>query len=162
MRLKNKVALITGGNSGMGRATAMLFAREGASVVIAARNAETGQQAVAEIGAQGGVALFVQCDVRCAQDCQRAVDASVERFGRLDILFNNAGVVLKGRAEDTDEATWNETMDTNAKGVFLMSRAALPVMRAQGGGVIVNNASDAGIVGERELVAYCASKGPWC
>ena len=159
MRLKNKVALITGGNSGMGRATAMLFAREGASVVIAARNAETGQQAVAEIEAQGGVAHFVQCDVRRADDCQRAVDTVVERFGRLDILFNNAGVVLSGRAEDTNEATWDEVMDTNVKGVFLMSRAALPIMRAQGGGVIINNASDAGIVGEKGLVAYCASKG---
>jgi NAD(P)-dependent dehydrogenase (short-subunit alcohol dehydrogenase family) len=158
-RLKEKAALVTGGNAGIGRATAQLFAHEGARVVIAARNAEAGRQTVAEIKASGGVAHFVRCDVRSAGDCRQAVDETVERFGRLDILFNNAGVVLFGRAEETDEATWDQVMDTNAKGVFLMSRAAIPVMRRQGGGVIINNASDWGIVGGEEAVAYCASKG---
>ena len=159
MQLKDKVALITGGNSGIGKETAVLFAREGARVVIAARDADKGRQTVAEIEAEGGTALFVACDVRDVGDCRRAIDTAVERWGRLDVLVNNAGVVLAGRAEETDEATWDEVMDINAKGVFLMSRAAIPVMRAQGGGVIVNNASDSGIVGERRLVAYCASKG---
>jgi NAD(P)-dependent dehydrogenase (short-subunit alcohol dehydrogenase family) len=159
MQLRDKVALITGGNSGIGKETAILFAREGATVVIAARNPDKGRQVVAEIEALGGTALFVQCDVRSASDCQRSVDITLERFGRLDVLVNNAGVVLAGRAEDTDEVTWDEVMGINAKGVFLMCRAAIPVMRAQGGGVIVNNASDSGIVGERRLVAYCASKG---
>lgn len=158
-RLKGRVALITGGNAGIGRATALLFAREGARVVIAARNAEAGRHTVAEIEALGGVAHFVQCDVRRAGDCQRAVEVTMERFGQLDILFNNAGAVIFGRAEDTDEATWDQVMDTNAKGVFLISRAAIPVMRRQGGGVIINNASDWGIVGGQEAVAYCASKG---
>jgi NAD(P)-dependent dehydrogenase (short-subunit alcohol dehydrogenase family) len=159
MQLRDKVALITGGNSGIGKAIALLFAREGAAVVIAARNPDKGEQAVAEIEAEGGAAVFVRCDVRSAADCQRAVAAAVERFGRLNILVNNAGVVLAGTAEETDEETWDEVLDINAKGVFLMSRAAIPVMRAQGGGVIVTNASDSGIVGERRLVAYCASKG---
>ena len=159
MRLKDKVTLITGGNAGIGRATARLFAREGARVVIAARNAEAGHQTVADIEALGGVANFIKCDVRRAGDCQRAVDAVVERFGRLDTLFNNAGVVISARAEETDEATWDLVMDTNAKGVFLMSRAAIPAMRRQGGGVIINNASDWGIVGGEEAAAYCASKG---
>lgn len=159
MQLQDKVVLITGGNSGIGKEMALLFAREGASVVIAARNLDKGRQTAAEIEAEGGTALFIECDVRDANDCQRAVDTAVDRFGRLDVLVNNAGVVLAGRAEETDEATWDEVMDVNAKGVFLMCRAAIPVMRAQGGGVIVNNASDSGIVGERRLVAYCASKG---
>jgi NAD(P)-dependent dehydrogenase (short-subunit alcohol dehydrogenase family) len=159
MHLKDRVATITGGNSGIGRATAKLFVREGAGVVIAARRADAGREAVAELEALGGAAHFVQCDVRRPADCQRAVNTTLEQFGRLDILFNNAGVVPFGRAEDTDEATWDDTMDTNAKGIFLMSRAAIPVMRAQGGGVIVNTASDAGILGCKGTVAYCASKG---
>jgi NAD(P)-dependent dehydrogenase (short-subunit alcohol dehydrogenase family) len=136
-----------------------LFAREGASVVIAGRNEEKGAQTVAEILASGGSAYFVRCDVRLADDCRRAVKAAVERYGQLDVLVNNAGVVIPGRAEDLDEATWDLAMDTNAKGVFLMCRAAIPVMRRQGGGAIVTNASDSGVVGELNLVAYCASKG---
>jgi len=159
MRLVGKVALITGGYSGIGKATALLFAREGASIVIAGRDEERGARAVAEIQAAGGVACFVHCDVRRAGDCQGAVETAVERFGRLDILVNNAGVVVPGRAEDLDEATWDLAMDTNAKGVFLMSRAAIPVMRRQGGGAVVTNASDSGVVGESNLAAYCASKG---
>lgn len=159
MSLTGKTALITGGGSGMGRAAALALAREGAAVLIAARNAARGAQAAAEIEAQGGRAHFVECDVRIAADCQRAVDVAVKTYGRLDILFNNAGVVRAGRADDTDEATWDEVMDTNVKGVFLMCRAAIPVMRAQGGGVIINNASDSGLVGEPNLAAYCASKG---
>jgi NAD(P)-dependent dehydrogenase (short-subunit alcohol dehydrogenase family) len=159
MRLKDKAALITGGNSGIGRATGRLFVREGARVVTVARRIEAGRDAVAELEALGGGAHFVQGDVRCAMDCQRAVRTTLREFGRLDILFNNAGVNPFGRAEDTDVATWDATMETNAKGVFLMSREAIPVMRAQGGGAIVNTASDAGIAGCREMVAYCASKG---
>jgi NAD(P)-dependent dehydrogenase (short-subunit alcohol dehydrogenase family) len=159
MRLKGKVAIITGAASGIGRATAMLFAGEGAKVTVADYEPAGGQETVAKIQVAGGVAHFVRCDVRQAVECRRVVDTTLEHFGALDILFNNAGLVPFGRAEDTDEATWDQVMDTNAKGVFLMSRAAIPVMRARGGGVIINTASDAGIVGNEESVAYCASKG---
>jgi NAD(P)-dependent dehydrogenase (short-subunit alcohol dehydrogenase family) len=159
MRLKGKVALITGGNTGIGQATAVLFAAEGAKVVIADFRADNHQETVTRIEATGGEVLFIQCDVRRASDCQQAIEAAVKRFGRLDILVNNAGIVPFGRAEDTDESTWDATMDTNAKGVFLMSQVAVPVMRKQGGGVIVNTASDAGLVGSKGMVAYCASKG---
>jgi NAD(P)-dependent dehydrogenase (short-subunit alcohol dehydrogenase family) len=159
MQLKDRVAIITGGNSGIGRATARLFVHQGARVIIAARRAEAGRETVAELRALGGLGQFVPCDVRSAQDCQHVVDTAIEQFGRLDILFNNAGIVPFGRAEDTDEATWDEVMDTNVKGVFLMSRAAIPAMRRRGGGVIVNTASDSGISGSRDMAAYSASKG---
>lgn len=158
MELKDKVALITGGNSGIGKATAILFAQEGARVFIAARNSEAGKETVAEIEASGGFARHIQCDVRLTGDCQRA-ETCIEQFDRLDILFNNAGVVLLGSIEETDEATWDQVMNTNVKGVYLVSRAAIPVMRKQGRGVVVNNASDWGIVGGEKAVAYCASKG---
>jgi NAD(P)-dependent dehydrogenase (short-subunit alcohol dehydrogenase family) len=159
MDLKDKVALITGGNSGIGRATALLFAREGALVFIAARNAGKGRETVAEIASAGGTGHFIQCDVRRADDCRRAVETCLGPSGRIDILFNNAGVVLYGDIEETDEATWDRVMETNVKGVYLMSRAVIPPMRRQGGGVIVNNASDWGLVGGEKAVAYCASKG---
>lgn len=159
MRLKGKVALITGGNTGIGQATAVLFAAEGAKVVIADFRTDNHQETVTKIEAAGGEALFIRCDVRSASDCQQAVEAAVKRFGRLDILVNNAGIVPFGRAEDSDESTWDAAMDTNAKGVFLMSRLAIPVMRMQGGGVIVNTASDAGLVGSKAMAVYCASKG---
>ncbi len=159
MDLQDKVALITGGNSGIGRATALLFAAEGAEIFIAARNEDKGRKTVTEIEARGGKACFARCDVRRAEDCRRVVQECVARFARLDILFNNAGVVPFGTVEETDETTWDLAMETNVKGVFLMSRAAIPLMRSQGGGVIVNNASDWGLVGGDKAAAYCASKG---
>lgn len=159
MKLEGKVALITGGNSGIGRATALLFAREGAKVAIAARNEESGKKIVEEIENLNGKAVFVPCDVRNVDDCQRSVKVCVETYGRLDILFNNAGLVPSGTVEETDEVTWDVVMDTNVKGVYLMCRASIPVMRGLGNGVIVNNASDWGIVGGEKGVVYCASKG---
>lgn len=159
MKLKGKVALISGGNSGIGRATATLFARKGAKVAIAARNGESGSRVVDEIESMGGKAMFVPCDVRSFDDCKRGVKVCVETYGRLDILFNNAGLVPSGTVEETDEVTWDDVMATNVKGVYCMCRASIPVMRDQGGGVIVNNASDWGIVGGEKAVVYCASKG---
>jgi NAD(P)-dependent dehydrogenase (short-subunit alcohol dehydrogenase family) len=172
MRLKDKVALITGGTSGIGEATALLFAREGAQVAITGRNAQRGAGLAQRIedlqreshrsqdrpGAGAGQ-LFVRADVSVASDCQRAVDETLRTFGRLDILFNNAGVFYPQTAIECSEKEWDEQIDVNLKGVFLMSKFALPILIAQKKGVIINNASGWGIVGGDHAVAYCASKG---
>ncbi|MFN8377716.1 MAG: glucose 1-dehydrogenase [Anaerolineae bacterium] len=157
--LAHKVALITGGNSGIGAATARLFAAEGAQVVIAARDEVKGAAVVERIRSEGGEGTFVRCDVRQSEDCAAALQAAVERYGRLDILFNNSGIVPFGTVPETSDETWLNTFAVNVHGTFYMSRAALPVMLAQGGGVIVNNASDWGVVGAQGAVAYAASKG---
>ena len=158
-RLAGKVALITGGTSGIGEATTRLFAREGAQVAFTGRRVEKGKRVEAEIVASGGQALYIQADHTKEADCRKAVEAVSQRFGRLDILFNNAGVVLHGNAEQTSEADWQLTLDLNVTAVWRMSRLAIPRMRLQGGGVIVNNASDWGVVGAAEALAYCMSKG---
>jgi NAD(P)-dependent dehydrogenase (short-subunit alcohol dehydrogenase family) len=159
MRLAGKVALITGGTSGMGRATAMLFAQEGARVAITGRNEARGREVVAEIEQAGGTAIFVRSDVRFAGDCRRAVEETLQAFGRLDILFNNAGVLYANTVLDCTEEEWDLTLDTNLKGTYLMSKFTLPAMIAQGSGVIINNASGWGLVGGDAAAAYCASKG---
>jgi NAD(P)-dependent dehydrogenase (short-subunit alcohol dehydrogenase family) len=154
-KLHNKTALITGGNSGIGRATALLFAQEGARVVITGRNPDKGAATVAEIEAAGGVATFIQADVRNLADCERAVAAA----GNVDILFNNAGIVTSGTVLDTPVDVWLDTLQTNVTGTFHMSRAVLPGMIARGSGVIINNGSDWSVVGGQDAAAYCASKG---
>lgn len=159
MRLKNKVALITGGSSGIGEATALLFAKEGAKVAISGRNSERGASVAARIKAGGGDAFFVRTDVSQAEDCRRAVDETLSTFGSLDILFNNAGVFYPQTAMECSEKEWDEQIDVNLKGTFLMSKFALPAMIAQGHGVIINNSSGWGLVGGDRAVAYCASKG---
>ncbi len=159
MRLAGKTALITGGNSGIGRATALLFAAEGAAVTLTGRDRERGEGVRAEIERSGGKALFISCDVSVAQQCRQAVEETVRAFGRLDILFNNAGVFYPHTALDCSEEEWDRQLDINLKGTFLMSKYALPHMIAQGGGVIVNNSSGWGVVGGDAAVAYCASKG---
>lgn len=159
MRLKDKVALITGGTSGIGEATALLFAAEGAKVGITGRNSERGASVVERIKERGGDAVFQRADVSLADDCQRAVDETLRAFGRLDILFNNAGVFYPQTAMECSEREWDEQIDVNLKGTFLMSKFALPAMIAQGSGVIINNSSGWGIVGGDHAVAYCASKG---
>lgn len=158
-KLEGKVALVTGGNKGIGRAVVRLFAAEGARVVIAARDAAAAQAVADEIQQAGGEALAVACDVRQAADCQRVVDASVNAFGRIDILFNNAGIVPRGTVLDTSFDVWQDTLATNVSGTFYMSKAVLPQMIAQGSGVIVNNGSDWAVVGGQQAAAYCASKG---
>ena len=159
MRLANKVALITGGTSGIGEATALLFAREGAAVAVAGRSEERGRKVVGAIEKSGGKAIFILADVRQAGDCRRAVDHTVRAFGRLDVLLNNAGVYYPHDTLECSEEEWDLQLDINLKGAFLMSKFALPGMIAQGGGVIVNNSSGWGLVGGDKAVAYCASKG---
>jgi NAD(P)-dependent dehydrogenase (short-subunit alcohol dehydrogenase family) len=161
MRLQDKVALITGGTSGIGEATAKLFAKEGAKVAITGLHDERGAAVVREIRQHNGDSgcMFIHSDVRLADDCKRAVDETLRAFGRIDILFNNAGVFYPQTALECSEREWDEQIDVNLKGMFLMSQFTLPGMIAQGHGVIVNNASGWGLVGGDHAVAYCASKG---
>lgn len=155
-RLQNKVALITGGTSGIGEATARLFAEEGAHVVITGRRREKGQAIIQAIGPN---AHYLYADHTQLADCERVVADTVARYGRLDILFNNAGIVTQGTAETTSLETWQLTLDLNVTAVWQMSRLVLPYFRTQGGGVIINNASDWGLVGGTDALAYCVSKG---
>lgn len=158
-KLADRVAIVTGATSGIGKSTAILFAKEGAVVVITGRRAELGRAVVEEIASNGGRARYIQADHTQPDDCHRVVETVIKEYGRVDILFNNAGVVISGTAEETNESEWAATLDLNVTAVWRMSRLVLPHMRAQGGGVIVNNASDWGLVGGKEAVAYCASKG---
>jgi NAD(P)-dependent dehydrogenase (short-subunit alcohol dehydrogenase family) len=159
LRLSGKVALITGGTSGIGEATAKVFAREGARVAITGRRVELGEAVVAQIKRSGGEAIFIAADVAQAEDCRRSIEETITAYGRIDILFNNAGIVTPGRLEETSVDDWMQTFDVNVKGTYLMMKLVLPIMRARGGGVIVNNASDWGIVGGPGYTAYSASKG---
>lgn len=159
MRLEGKVALITGGTSGIGSATAIRFSKEGAAVAITGRNAERGAEVVQEIEANGGRALFIRSDVRLAKDCREAVDQTLKHFGNIDILFNNAGVFHPKSIPDCTEEEWDETIDSSLKGAFLMSKYALPSMIENGGGSIIHTSSGWGILGGDKAAAYCAAKG---
>lgn len=158
MQLTGSVAVITGGGSGIGRATAQLFAREGARVVIGNRSEGRGEETVRLVRAEGGECLFVRTDVRVAEDVRRLIETAIDAYGRLDILFNNAGVNLKQPVPETSEEEWDVAIDTNLKGVFLGCKYALPHMIRQGGGVIINDSSNAGLIGRAEDPVYCASK----
>lgn len=158
MRFRDKAILVTGGNSGIGRAAALAFAAEGGSVMIAARDTQKSHAVVSEIENAGGRAAQVSCDVTVPAECETAVELTAEVFGRLDVLFNNAGVIFREKtAPDTSEAEWDTTMDVNAKGTFLMSKYAVAAMDP--GSSIVNNASYFGLVGGRGTAAYSAAKG---
>lgn len=157
-RLRDKVALITGGNSGIGRATAALFAQEGASVMIAARNEAKAARTVERISDLGGHIHAVACDVRDPAQCEAAVHATISAFGKLDVVFNNAGIVPFGTILDTSDATWLDAFATNVHGTFYVSRAAIRHM-VDHGGVIINNASDWGVVGGQGATCYAATKG---
>ena len=157
-RLGAKIAAITGAGSGIGRASALLFAQEGAHVVVADLVEATANETASLIGP---AATAIAADVTVPADLERLVAAALSRYGRLDILFNNAGIDLPEATTvvATSEADWQRIVDVNLKGVLLGARAALPVMKAQGSGAIVNTASQAGLVGTPQEAAYCASKG---
>jgi NAD(P)-dependent dehydrogenase (short-subunit alcohol dehydrogenase family) len=158
-RLADKVALITGAGSGIGRATATLFAREGAEIMVADFVPQSGHETVRLIQEAGGQAAFVEADVSKSSDAQKMITSTVDTFGRLDILFNNAGIQGKfTMTADLAEEVWDRVFATNVKGVFLGSKYAIPVMLKQGGGVIISTASVSGMMGLPGVAAYGASK----
>ncbi len=158
-KLAGRVALVTGATSGIGKATAVLFAREGADVAFTGRRPDLGEKTAAEIRSFGQQALFIQADHTHAEDCLHSVEMTVARFGKINTLFNNAGIVIKGTAETTSEEDWNYVLALNVTAVWRMSRLVLPHLRAQAGGTIVNNASDWAMVGAQNAIAYATSKG---
>jgi NAD(P)-dependent dehydrogenase (short-subunit alcohol dehydrogenase family) len=160
-KLLNKVAIITGATSGIGKATARLFAEEGAGLVITGRRAELGRSVENEIRELGAHTrcVFVEADHSQADDCSRVVERTLAKFGRVDILFNNAGIVTSGTAETTSEEMWAETLAINVTAVWRMSKLVIPVMKKQGKGVIVNNGSDWSVVAGKDAFPYIASKG---
>ena len=157
--LREKVAIITGAGSGIGKATAEYFARQGAKVVAADWNAASGENTVEGIVNGGGTAVFSHTDVSIAAQVERMVGLALERFGRLDILVNDAAIQVLSKLVETTEADWDRTHSVNLKGVFLGCKYAIPAMRKTGGGAIVNIASVLGIVADPDLAAYCAAKG---
>jgi NAD(P)-dependent dehydrogenase (short-subunit alcohol dehydrogenase family) len=157
-----KVVIITGGALGIGRASALAFAREGARVTIADINGDAGARTLTEITATGGQADLVIGDVAQASHCEHVVRETVDRFGGLDVLFNNVGIQPGDsykNVEDTTEATWDRIVDVNLKSYFLMSKYAIPEIRRRGGGAIINTASVQGLQSQRGVPAYAASKG---
>lgn len=162
MRLKNKVALITGAGSGIGRESALFFAREGAKVVVADLQEKVGRETVQAIAAAGGQASFVSVNVSRADDVKAMIAHAEETFGRLDVLFNNAGIFpdADGSVVDTDETVWDQVMAVNLKGVFLGCKYGIPALLRAGGGSIINTASFVALLGAAtSQIAYTASKG---
>jgi len=159
-RVEGKVALVTGGASGIGRATALTFAREGAKLVIADMNEEGGQQTVHMITENGGEAIFVQVDVTSTSAVEAMISKTVETYGRLDCAHNNAGIAggVRALTADYPEERWHQVIAVNLTGVWLCMKYEIPQMLHQGGGTIVNTASAAGLVGSRGTAAYVASK----
>ncbi len=157
--IAGKAVLVTGASSGIGAATARRFGASGARVMLSGLD-ERGCKAVADdIAGAGGEALFLHGDLGDAAFCDRLVEDAVARLGRVDVLVNNAGLVRRGAADETSDDDWRATMAVNLDAVFYLSRAAVRVMKRQGGGVIVNTASELGLIGSHGNVAYCASKG---
>lgn len=159
MRLQNKIAIITGAGSGIGKATALLFAKEGAKVIVANRREEKGQATVEEIKNQGGEAVFIKTDVSKWEDVSNMVEKTVETYGKVDVLVNNAGVLRMGPLDKATDEDWDYVLSINLKGVFYGMKKVIPYMIKQGKGKIVNIASIAGLVGFEQIGPYCASKG---
>lgn len=158
-RLSGKMAFITGGGTGIGRACALLFAREGAKVAVAARQREKLDAVAQEIIAEGHDALAVECDVTKKASVEEAVRTAEQRFGGLNVIVNNAGTMHVGTVEETSDEDWSRVMATNLTGTFMVSRAGVAALRRAGGGSIINIGSYLGLVGLKQRAAYCASKG---
>ena len=159
VRLKDKVAIITGAASGIGKATAKLFAEHGAKVVVADIDKDGGSQVVTQIQNDGNEAIFVETDVTLKIDTEKMVAQTVETYGKLDILFNNAGIAMRLPVAELPEEDWHRCLDVNLTGVFLCAKAAIPAMQKNGGGSIINMSSIYGVVGADVRAAYVASKG---
>ena len=159
MRLAKKVAIITGAGSGMGKATAIMFAREGAKIVVADINDTGGKETVAAIKSGGGEAIFVHTDVSLASDVENLITAAKDKFGKIDIIFNNAGIPQQTTPiEQLDEATWDRIYAVNVKSIFLTSKSVAPIMKKAGGGVIINMASISGVRPRPGNLAYASAK----
>jgi NAD(P)-dependent dehydrogenase (short-subunit alcohol dehydrogenase family) len=159
MKLKNKTAIITGGTSGIGKATALLFAEEGANLVITGRRIGLGKSVEAECKQRGVRCVFVEADHTRQEDCQRVVEVALKEFGQIDILFNNAGIVTKGTADTVSDEVWQDTLNINVTAVWRMCKLVIPQMKKQGKGVIVNNGSDWSVVAGKNAFPYIMSKG---
>lgn len=159
MKLNSKVAMVTGAGAGIGRATSLLFAREGAKVAAVDLSADGIQTLVKEIRSVEGEAEAIVADVSRAADVEQCVHKALSRFGRIDILFNNAGVVVPGKIHEISEADWDRSMDVNVKSMYLMCRSVVPVFRKQGGGVILNTSSAVVLRTVADRAVYTAAKG---
>jgi NAD(P)-dependent dehydrogenase (short-subunit alcohol dehydrogenase family) len=155
----DRVALVSGGASGIGKACSKLLSTAGAKVVILDIDTERGKKVAKEINEQGGKALFLYCDVSKDRPCRSAIRETVDNFGRLDVLVNAAGIVTRASVIETNEATWDKIISVNLKSVYLLSKHSIPLMTQVGGGVIINISSGWGLVGGKNAAAYCASKG---
>jgi NAD(P)-dependent dehydrogenase (short-subunit alcohol dehydrogenase family) len=158
-QLSGKIALITGAASGIGRATALLFAREGANILVADIKSDAGKRVTQEIVSSGGRAICETIDVTSASDCRRITERAIHEFGRIDILFNNAGIIRRASVLDLSEDDWDRVMAVNVKSIYLLSREVIPHMQKAGGGTIINTASGWGLTGGAKAAVYCASKG---
>jgi NAD(P)-dependent dehydrogenase (short-subunit alcohol dehydrogenase family) len=159
MKLDGKVAIVTGSSTGIGRATAFLFAKEGAKVVVVARSEQRGEESAQRIRDSGGDAVYIRADVSSSSDVRNLVDSTIKKYGKIDVLFNNAGIVVVNSLIETTEQEWDEIIDINLKSVFLCSKYVVPHMIKNGKGVIVNTSSIYGLTGGPYYCAYTASKG---
>jgi len=159
MRLQNKNAIVTGGAGGIGRATSLAFASEGANVAVVDLNVDAAEAVAEEIRAAGGTAIAIGADVSSEADIERVVASVVEGFGGVDVVFNNAGIIRRTTAVETTVEEWDRVFGVNVRAIFLMCKHVVPIMAANGGGSIVNTGSGWGLKGGGQAISYCASKG---